>query len=176
MTPDEFTSLWGPDDFVRATEAFVDQIPLPSLDKAFLQKAGLPRRPGLELDFSPLEHPLRDLETVAARAGVQPLVAWNRYLVLGGDNASYLCALRDEGQIWAVWPKDRLERFVNRGIPQLAACLLGYRQISRGSDGLDDEAYARDLRRYISRVDERALDGDEHWWTVVVEQAGYGDL
>jgi hypothetical protein len=50
------------------------------------------------------------------------------------------------------------------------------RQISRGSNDLGDEAYARGLRRCIHQADESALNDDEHWWSVVVEQAGYGDL
>lgn len=177
MTPDEFVNLWGPDDFVRATGAGFDQLPVPAPSRSFLQNPGLPRLAGLQLDFSTLERPVRDLKTLLAAEGkAQPAVDWDKFLVIGRDNASYLCAVRDLGEIWAIWPRERLERFVNRGIPELASCLLGYRQISRGSEDLDEESYAQELRRYINQVDEAALEGEEHWWAVVVEQAGYGDL
>lgn len=38
----------------------------------------------------------------------------------------------------AVWPRGRLERFVNTRIQHLAECLLAYRNISKGSRHLDD--------------------------------------
>jgi len=32
------------------------------------------------------------------------------------------------------------------------------------------------LWTHAHQADERALDSDEHWWAVVVEQAGDGNL
>ena len=164
-------------DFVRATGEGFDQLPIPAASKAFLQDPGLPRQAGLQLTFVALAEPLRDLATVVASdARIRPQPVWSRYLVIGRDSAAYLCAVRDGGEICAVWPHQGLERYVNRGVSELAACLLCYREVSRGSKGTDDEVYARELRRCIARTDETALEGDEHWWAVVVEQAGGGDL
>jgi len=143
----------------------------------FLRDAGLPRQAGLRLDFSALEQGLPLLGSLAETKGLPIQAKWAEYRVLGQDNASYLCLQPGpKGGITALWLREKLQRFVNTDIPRFAECLLAYRQISKGSDHLNDEAYASELRRYIEQVDPMALDDEESWWSVVVEQASYGDL
>ena len=101
---------------------------------------------------------------------------WAGYRILGQDNACYLCLEPGRDEITAVWPRENLRRFVNTTLPQFAECLLGYREMSKGSNHLDDAVYAEELRRYIRGVDARALEDAESWWPVVAEQASYGDV
>lgn len=177
MTPKEFVSLWGGEDFVRPPVAQLDSGSLSEANAGFLREAGLPRKGGLQLDFSAIERGLPMLGSVLEAKGLAIQTQWTEYRVLGQDNASYMCLdTGPRGVITAVWPRERIQRFVNTNIPCLAECLLAYRQISKGSDHLNDEAYASDLRRYIERVDPIALEDEESWWSVVVEQASYGDL
>jgi hypothetical protein len=177
MTPKEFVSLWGSGDMVHPPAAVLDSGSLGEANTTFLREAGLPRQAGLQLDFSALERGLPSLGSVLEAKGLPLQAKWAEYRVLGQDNASYLCLEPGpEGVITALWPRERLQRFVNTDIPRLAECLLAYRQISKGSDHLNDNAYASDLRRYIERVDPIALDDEESWWSVVVEQASHGDL
>jgi hypothetical protein len=174
MRAREFLDLWGPAEMVRVPGRDLAAVSIPDDSKDFLAEAGLPREAGLRLDFSALPD-LEPLPAVLTRAKLETRVAWRDLRLLGGDEASYIC-LTPQGAIVAVWPSESLERFVNSSIQQLAECLLAYREISKGSDHMDDETYAEDLRRYVVRVDPRALDDEESWWSVVVEQAGYGDL
>jgi hypothetical protein len=117
------------------------------------------------------------LASVLEEKGVPIQAEWAEYRVLGQHNASYLCLEPGPGgAITALWPQEKLQRFVNTSIPLFAECLLAYREIAKGSDHLNDEAYASEVRRYIQRVDPTALDDEESWWSVVVEQASCGDL
>jgi hypothetical protein len=177
MKAREFVNLWGAGDLVRPPAEAVASAALDQKSAEFLLDAGLPRRAGLELDFSSLEEGLPHLADLLRSRGMQVEEEWAGYCVLGQDNAGYICVVpeRDDA-IVAVWPRERLERFVNTGIQHLAECLLAYRNISKGSSHLDDASYAEDLRRYIVGVDPAALQDAESWWSVVIEQASYGDL
>jgi hypothetical protein len=174
VTPQEFLALWGGADMVHPPEDAL--VSMGAASASFLKEAGLPRRAGLQLDFSPVEQGLPSLRNVLSAKGLSIQAGWSGCRVLGQDNASYLCIEPGRDQVIAVWPRDKLQRFVNTSIPQLAECLLGYREMSKGSDHLRDEAYAEELRRYIHRVDNQALADEESWWSVVVEQASYGDV
>jgi hypothetical protein len=174
MKAREFLDLWGPGEMVRLPEEGLSTLSIPPDSKDFLAEAGLPREAGLRLDFSALPS-LEPLPSILARRKLETRVAWGELRVLGGDEASYIC-LTPQGAIVAVWPGEGLERFVNSSVQQLAECLLAYREISKESDHLAEEAYADDLRRYVLRLDPRALEDEESWWSVVVEQANYGDL
>lgn len=177
MTADEFVALWGTADMVRPPAAVLDSGLLAEPNARFLREAGLPREGGLQLSFSAVEQGLPTLASILEAKGLLCRAQWVEYRVLGQDNAAYLCLEPGpRGTVTAVWPRERLQRFVNTSIPCLAECLLAYRQISRGSDHLGAEAYASDLRRYVERVDPIALADEESWWSVVIEQAGHGDL
>jgi hypothetical protein len=177
MTPNEFVSLWGSGDMVRPPVEVLDSSSLGESNTTFLREAGLPRHGGLHLDFSALERGLPPLGDVLTARGVPVPAQWSAYRVLAQDYVSYLCVEPGgAGALTALWPRERLRRFVNTSIPCFAECLLAYREIGKGSEHLSDEAYAGELRRYILRVDPTALDDEESWWSVVIEQAGYGDL
>src|SRR6185369_14415190 len=159
MTPKEFVALWGGSDLVHPPEGTLTS--LTSTNAAFLREAGLPRKGGLQLDFSAVGEGLPSLRDALAAKQLPIMSTWAPYKILGQDNASYLCLEPGRDEVAAVWPRERLQRFVNATLPQFAECLLGYREMSKGSDHLDDEGYAEELRRYIRRVDARALEDDE---------------
>jgi hypothetical protein len=173
MSPKEFVALWGHADVVHPPETAAAF--LSTSNSVFLLEAGLPRRSGLRLDFSAVDKGMPSLLDVLASRQLLEQEAWRDYRVLGQDNSCYLCLQLGRDHVVAVWPRQKLQRFVNTTISQLAECLLGFRDMSKASDQVKDQAYAEELRRYIRRVDGAALQDEESWWSVTVEQARYGD-
>jgi hypothetical protein len=170
ISPEEYRALWGEDNLVRARQEILEEINLPVETKEFLIKVGLPRQADLmfsfHLDFSRL-----------------PLIDSPGIYRIGSDGFTEICL--DEARnacVVSIDPHKQLpDTFVNSGVLQLAECLLIYRRskVKFSNPNLDEDqarSMVRDVAEEIKRVDGNALEGEEHWWAVIIEQMEDGLL
>jgi hypothetical protein len=98
--------------------------------------------------------------------------------VLGHDGGTFL-VLRADGSVVSIDPgADGAERFVNSSRRQfmdsLAVLWDAWRVRAELSDSDADEQ-AR-LRAEVSAIDAAAVDGGDHWWSLVLEVLEHGLL
>jgi hypothetical protein len=153
--------------FVRIPAALVGGLPLPEESKAFLSRVGLPTRDGQlfpffqdEYDFATWRHADHD------------------YLVLADQRGQKLALQLPSGEIYIIDSRNELPtRFVNSNVAALVCCLALYAEAQASflaSQTADTGQIASQLRRRISEEDARALDNEEHWWSVILDETEQG--
>ena len=170
VSPKEFWEFWG-DDLVRAQPQALQGVSLPAQTKEFLLQVGLPRQADLLLSF---QLDLDELPQVGAPSEV---------FRIGTDGGTSICIDVSQGScIVSIDPDNQLPtRFVNSGVSQLAECLMIYRNSIGGlsrKDLSDDEALnlISKLSKEIEAADPEALQGDDNWWSAIIEQTNAGLL
>lgn len=102
------------------------------------------------------------------------------YLTIGYDYGTILSLKLKTGEIWAVDPNGRTPpRFVNSRLSDFILFLAVYdsygHERQRASDE-EDESIVQEIRRRFTARDPRALDDQENWWSLILEQMSYGLL
>lgn len=94
-------------------------------------------------------------------------------IVIGEDEGSYLC-INPHGEIIAIDQEDEsLIRFVNKDLRAFLDYIVVYIIFQEKALGIEDEKgmqVLEDMREEFMELDERALDNEENWWAVIIEQ------
>ncbi|MCM1327013.1 MAG: SUKH-4 family immunity protein [Bacteroidales bacterium] len=100
------------------------------------------------------------------------------YIVIGEDEGSYLC-INPHGEIIAIDQGDEsFIRFVNKDLRAFLDYIVVYIIFQEKALEIEDEEEGiqvlEDMREEFMKMDERALDNEENWWSVIVEQIEMG--
>ena len=154
------------DEVVRVPASLLRKSSIPKSSIDFLTTVGVPTREGLLFPFF---------------RQAQDFLLWSNegrsYLVLAEERGQKLCLDLQTGNIFMVDSRGELPtRFVNSDIESLVSFLKFYsdaqttfRQSPEGAPKI-----ISDLRGFFARKDPRALEGDENWWAVILEQTEEG--
>jgi SUKH-4 immunity protein len=157
----------------------------PEATRRFLAEVGLPR--AFPYYFTTVADRFQDPAVDVADGGsLIRLCRWQEVelLRLGSNYGRYVCVEAGSGHVSQVPQepsKSSEPEFVNSSVETFAAFLLRVRlrQLAGGLDGLTDEeleARAEVFLDALRQLDPPALADEEGYWSVVVEQMGYGHL
>jgi hypothetical protein len=170
VSPDEFREFWK-EDLVRAQPQALQGISLPAQTREFLLQVGLPREADLLLSF---QLDVDQLPQVEAPSGIY---------CIGTDGATSICIdVNQRATIVSIDPQHQMPtRFLNSGVSQLAECLMIYRKrigVLSNKDLSDDEAMylISELVKEIETADQEALQRDDNWLSLIIEQMNTGLL
>jgi len=152
---------------VKIPASFVGGLPLPKGSKDFLSFVGLPTREDLLFPFFKDPH---------------DFVIWRHadhdHLVLADQRGQKLALQLPGGQIYVIDSYDELPtRFVNSDVVALVYCLALYVEAQASfltSQDADVEQIVSQLRNRISAKDVKALDNEENWWSVILDETKQG--
>ena len=102
----------------------------------------------------------------------------NENIVIGEDEGSYLC-LNPHGEIVAVDQENKsLTRFINKELKSFLDFIVIYLTSQERALEIEDEderlQVLEEMREKFMEIDERALDNEENWWAVIIEQIDMG--
>lgn len=104
------------------------------------------------------------------------------YLVIGDDYGTSICAELQSGDVYSVDLESKLpKRFINSSAENLLLFIMVYEQHQDAlEEAGDDEDGAleviAEITEKFNEYDARALDFEENWWAVILEQAEVGLL
>jgi hypothetical protein len=135
--------------------------------KDFLTSVGLPTRSGLLFPFFKRS---------------EDFSVWNyeehSYLVLAEERGQKLCLDLETGNIFVVDSRNELPtRFVNSDIESLIEFIQVYSQAKDIFLKAPEKGVTKivsSLRKRFSDKDPKALEGDENWWAIILEQTEQG--
>ncbi|MEV6108715.1 SUKH-4 family immunity protein [Streptomyces sp. NPDC051940] len=176
----ELAQSFGPQGVHRYDQRAVARQGVPDIVAQTLVWAGLP------VDFGPFfwaeaqpGRPVPTLAELAQERGVQPASDAGSYLVMGNDFGRQLCVQYGTAHIVAVpleagpGGQPAVPQFVNTGLPEFARCLALLGQMWRWRYGLTPDQAGRwsvDFQAQLLALDPPALEGPDHWWSVILEQ------
>jgi hypothetical protein len=184
VTRAELLEGWSAEEIVRVAPEFLRRSTVPETARWFLAEVGLPRT--FPYYFTMVadryQDPAVDLANGASLIGAY---SWQgaELLRLGSNYGQYVCLQDGNGHVIQV-PQDPDAdgpSFVNSSVEAFAAFLLRVRlrQLAGGLDDVRDEeleARAEVFLGSLRELDPAALAEEEGYWSVVVEQMGYGHL
>jgi hypothetical protein len=185
VTRAELLEGWPTEEIVTVAPELVAGLGVPEAASHFLAEVGLPR--AFPYYFTTVGHRYQDPAVdVADGASLIGAYRWleDELLRLGSNYGEYVCVEGGSGHVIRV-PQEPLgptePGFVNSSVDTFVAFLLRVRlrQLAGGLDELSDdevEARARVFLAALERLDPPALADEESYWSVVVEQMGYGHL
>ncbi|MEO3845708.1 SUKH-4 family immunity protein, partial [Streptomyces sp. B22F1] len=182
----ELYQAFGPQGVFRYDQRAVARQGVPDIVAQTLVWAGLP------MDFGPFfwgqaqpGRPVPTLAELAAERGVQAASDAGSYLVMGNDFGRQMCVQYGTAHIVAV-PLEAAPgggsappQFVNTGLPEFVRCLAMLGHMWRMRFGLTPDQAGRwtvDFQSQLVAIDPAALQGPDHWWSVVLEQLWDGLL
>ncbi|MEO3767812.1 SUKH-4 family immunity protein [Streptomyces sp. B5E4] len=182
----ELHQAFGPQGVFRYDQRAVARQGVPDIVAQTLVWAGLP------MDFGPFfwgqaqpGRPVPTLAELAAERGVQAASDAGSYLVMGNDFGRQMCVQYGTAHIVAV-PLEAAPgggsappQFVNTGLPEFVRCLAMLGHMWRMRFGLTPDQAGRwtvDFQSQLVAIDPAALQGPDHWWSVVLEQLWDGLL
>ncbi|AUH42624.1 SUKH-4 family immunity protein [Streptomyces sp. CMB-StM0423] len=182
----ELYQAFGPQGVFRYDQRAVARQGVPDIVAQTLVWAGLP------MDFGPFfwgqaqpGRPVPTLAELAAERGVQAASDAGSYLVMGNDFGRQMCVQYGTAHIVAV-PLEAAPgggsappQFVNSGLPEFVRCLAMLGHMWRMRFGLTPDQAGRwtvDFQSQLAAIDPAALQGPDHWWSVVLEQLWDGLL
>lgn len=185
VTRAELVEGWSDQEIVTVAPELTSDIGLPGEARRFLSEVGLPRQ--FPYYFTSVGHhkqdPAVDVADGVSMIGPYP---WRggELLRLGSDYGGYVCLEGGTGHVIHLPhdPPDATEpAFINSSVEAYVAFLLRIRlrQLAGGLDELGDEeleARAHVFGGALRELDPPALADEEAYWSVVVEQMGYGHL
>lgn len=101
------------------------------------------------------------------------------YLVLGDDYGTKLCAELTSENIFSVDVEGELPtRYINSSIENFILFIMIFEQYQKSLDEDEDENMNKlsELQSTFNKYDKAALDGEENWWSVIIEQIDDGLL
>jgi len=154
-------------EVVKVPLTLISQSSISESAKDFLASVGLPTRDGLLFHFFKRS---------------DAFSIWNyeghRYLALAEERGQKLCLDLDTGNIFVVDSRNELPtRFVNSDIESLVEFIQAYSQAKDLFLKGPEERVAKilsELRMRFSDKDRKALEGDENWWSIILEQTEQG--
>lgn len=183
LTHDELLEGWEATEIVRLDPALIDGLELDDDTRRTLVEVGLPRR--FEYFFTTVADPLQD--PGIDRAKDESLLGVYEHdgrslLRLGSDYNGQVCVDPADGRVIEVAAAAPRAPRINGSVGQFVACLLALRLRTGSGLSLDEmsedelEAAAQQLRRQIEEIDSDALQDENGFWSLIVEQAEYGQL
>lgn len=125
--------------------------------KHILCEIGLPKNPTSFLEFEILEK--QDLH-------------YKGYIRIGNDGGTYIC-IDENDCIVSVDPYDEYPiRYVNKNLKSLIEFICIFSKSSIDNQGTSTDI----LEDKLKICDESALDSDENWWPIILEQVEDGFL
>jgi hypothetical protein len=185
VTRGELLEGWPAEEIVTVAPELLAGLALPELTSRFLAEIGLPRT--FPYYFTTVADRYQD-PAVDATDGASLIgpYRWRdtELLRLGSNYGQYVCVEAGSGQVSQVpqEPSDSSKpSFVNSSVETFVAFLLRVRlrQLAGGLDELSDEeleARADVFLDALRQLDPPAVVDEEGYWSVVVEQMGYGHL
>lgn len=185
VTRAELLEGWSDDEIVTVAPELTVDLQVPQEARRFLGEVGLPR--AFPYYFTTVGHHNQD-PAVDVPDGVSLIgpYRWREVelLRLGSDYGGYVCLEGGSGNVIHLphEPPNATEpAFVNSSVEAYVAFLLRIRlrQLAGGLDEVGDEeleARARVFHAALRELDPPALADEEAYWSVVVEQMGYGHL
>jgi hypothetical protein len=154
-------------EVVKVPLALLKHSSLAESDRDFLASVGLPTRDGLLFPFF-------------KRA--DEFTVWNyeghSYLVLAEERGQKLCLNLDTGNIFIIDARNELPtRFVNSNIESLVEFIKDYTQAKDAFLQAPEASITNslsELHMRFSNKDPQALEDEESWWPVVLEQTEQG--
>ena len=107
------------------------------------------------------------------------IIKGTEYLVLGDDYGSKLCAELSDETIKAVYEEDDLPiRYINSSIENFVLFIMFFEQYQLSLNEDEDRNMKKlsDLQSTFNKYDETALNYEENWWAVIIEQIEDGLL
>lgn len=102
----------------------------------------------------------------------------NNYVMIGNDFGTSICINIKTDEIFSIDDDNELPvRFINSNIKCLLGCLMVYIKYQPQLIEADDEEVfniVKEIRESFIKFDLRALENDENWWSVILEQIEYG--
>jgi hypothetical protein len=168
MDKNEYSRFWK--DRLMKYEHALDTPGIPESARAILEEWGLPRLRGSNLKFTAMQKPLRQ----AAFDGI-------KYYVFGYDYEVPL-GIGPRGRIWSLESEigEAGARFVNTSLATFVEflCVVPRRRRKAWKIDADDEEgllkLAKETEEKMREIDSKAMVNEEYYWSVVVEQMGYG--
>jgi len=153
---------------------------IPSAAKLALEQIGLPREVEPFFTTNIQETGILALGEYSRFTGTEMLSQGDELYRIGSDYGTEVCIRKGSGEVVSVdVQREYPTRFINTGLPQFIECLYVVSVERAEFVSLDDEEIDRrvlGIEREIARVDQRALQDDENWWAVIVEQMKDGLL
>lgn len=101
----------------------------------------------------------------------------NSYVIIGDDNGNVIC-IKQDGKIVSIDSYGKYkEWFVNSNLECLLECVaifLMYDDRLATADDKEASVLIEEIRQQFNQVDANALDDDENWWPVILEQIEWG--
>jgi hypothetical protein len=177
ITPEQFVAQWGTQGLVRVDSETVTPLNVPVESKQFLIEAGLPKKAEPRVTLYAPPDLLASLPQMFQEDDIDFPQEFGGYRVLADDTAFFLCLDEHrDGVIVAVDPyQEEPTRFVNTAVPQVAESLLAYRALpgpdqAAGANKETLRGWLEELRGHLRRIDPQALQDDNSWWSVILEQ------
>ena len=99
------------------------------------------------------------------------------YTVIGNDYGTDIC-IDSRGEVISLDPEQKLPtRFINRDLEAFLRFLgifAEYYMKVREADEEEQIQMLEDMKEEFDKVDSRALDYEENWWSVILEQIEMG--
>lgn len=107
------------------------------------------------------------------------IIKGREYLILGDDYGSKLCAELSDETIQAVYDEDDLPtRYINSSIENFLLFIMIFEQYQLSLDEDENENMKKlsALQSTFNEYDSTALNYEENWWAVIIEQIEDGLL
>lgn len=131
--------------------------------KEILCDIGLPQ--------SPLEFICFDNE------GIDKIQLGEQHIIIGADFGTYIC-INSKNEIVSVDPKQEYPtRFINKNLYSFLECIVIFLLYQEKYNEINDEEvdmFFKDLKKEFDRVDIRALNSGENWWSIILEELELG--
>lgn len=131
--------------------------------KKILCDIGLPNKPLSFLEFN--------IETV------ENIQLGSEYIVIGNDYGTSIC-INKQNQIVSIDPEGEYPtRFVNKDLKSLLQFIKVYLSYeSKLLDVNDDEVnkIIEEIKKEFGEIDAEALNNEENWWSLILEQVELG--
>lgn len=159
---EEISDFWKNENLVKAEPTIIKDTEISEESKKFLLDVGLPKNFNLMLEF--------DLTFSQI----------NGCYKIGSDGNNSVC-ICDEEIIVFDENEGLSKTFINSSVIHLAKCLISYQEILNSIDDFDyseeeSERLADFLTKSITKIDKRALEDEESWWSLIIEQTEQGLL
>lgn len=99
------------------------------------------------------------------------------YTVIGNDYGTNIC-INSKGEVISLDPEQELPtRFINRDLETFLKFInifTAYHMKVREADEEEQIQILDEMKEEFDKVDSRALDDEDNWWSVIVEQMEIG--
>ncbi|TCS93245.1 SUKH-4 family immunity protein [Hazenella coriacea] len=161
----EITGFWG-ESLEKIHHKTIDKFPLSEETKLFLTSIGLPVQDDFFISFYGNDQILE-------------LAYESKQIVsIGDDFGTKICIEPDSDQIISIDEQAEYPtRFVNSSITNLLQFMMIYKKkLPALKDATDEEAckIVDQINKEYKRIDSKAIENEENWWSIILEQTELG--